>query len=329
MNQPITLCLIGAGNHATQHIYPCLSQLKGARVLANADLDEAKARQVAARFAIAASYGDYRQMLEAHRPDGVIMCVGPEFHGRTASELMRLGYAVYTEKPPAIDLAQMRQVRAAQRETGQIYLTGFKKRYAPAYLKTKEIIESERFGAPATLSILRTSGAFGARADPRHHYNLESNIHVIDLATYLFGAVEKVSAFRQAPQNYAITLRFANGAVGALTLTDRLSYARGWEEVAVIGSRGVCIEIDNSVEMLAFEKDVPFAAHKPEFVAGSSHSSVEMGFTGELQAFVDAIAGGHNSAQGVEDSLHTMEVIDAIERSVEGGETVRCGEGAT
>ena len=148
MNQPITLCLIGAGNHATQHIYPCLSQLKGARVLANADLDEAKARQVAARFAIAASYGDYRQMLEAQRPDGVIVCVGPEFHGRTASELMRSGYAVYTEKPPAIDLAQMRQVRAAQRETGQIYLTGFKKRYAPAYRKTKEIIESERFGAP-------------------------------------------------------------------------------------------------------------------------------------------------------------------------------------
>ncbi len=44
--------------------------------------------------------------------------------------------------------------------------------------------------------------------------------------------------------------------------------------------------------MLAFNKDIPFAAHKPEFVAGNSDSLVEMGFVGELQAFVDAVASG-------------------------------------
>lgn len=318
---PIKLCLIGAGGHATQHIYPCLSQLKNAQILANADLDLEKARTSATRFGLANSYADYRQMLDHEKPDGVIICVAPEFHGRVAVELMRAGFAVYTEKPPAIDVAQARAIRAAQRETGQIYLAGFKKRYAPAYQKTKAIIESERFGAPAALSIVRTSGPFNSRADPRHHYLLESSIHVIDLSAYLFGPVQRVGAFQSAPQNYAITLQFVNGAVGTLTLTDRMSYARGWEEVAVFGSNGVCIEVDNSVEMLAFEKDVPFAAHKPEFVAGSSHSSIEMGFASELQAFVDAIAAQESPEYGVETSVHVLEIIAAIEKSVQSGQT--------
>ncbi len=49
------------------------------------------------------------------------------------------------------------------------------------------------------------------------------------------------------------------------------------------GNGGVWVQVDNSVEMIAFHLDQPIAAHKPEFVAGTSHSSVEQGFSGELQ----------------------------------------------
>lgn len=314
MGSVVKLCVLGAGGHASRHIYPCVPMLRGAQVAANADLDEGKAREIAARYAIPHSYGDYRKMLAREKPDGVVVCVGPAFHGAAAVEIMRLGFHVYVEKPPADSCEQAARMLATQRETGKICMTAFKKRFAPAYLKARQVMEDARFGAPVALNIFRTSGKFGG-----DRYLLNNSIHVIDLAVFLFGRVKRAVAFSPAAGDHAISLEFANGAVGNLTLTDRMSYDRGWEEMAVTGSGGVTVKIDNSVEMIAFQKDVPFAAHKPEFVAGSSHSSVEMGFAGELQAFVDAIAQGNPEPDaGMESTFHTMQIIAALEKSEAG-----------
>lgn len=295
-------------------------------IAANADLDLEKARMLAARHGIPASYSDYPEMLEREKPDGVIVCVGADFHAKAAMELLPRGFHLFTEKPPAVDAAQARLVRETWQHTGRICMTGFKKRFAPAYAKAKAIIDDDRFGSPAVLNIGRTAGNFPNRGNFLSECLLESGIHVVDLAQWLFGRVRRVAAFRGAPANYAINFDFVNGAVGTLTLTDRLDYERGWEEVTAIGSTGVCVQVDNSVEMIAFEKKVPFAAHKPNFVAGSSHSSVEMGFVGELQAFVDAIADGTAPVSGIDSSAHTMEILEAVERSALLGEMMEIPE---
>ena len=95
-----------------------------------------------------------------------------------------------------------------------------------------------------------------------------------------------------------------------------MSYARSWEEVTAVGSNGICIQVNNSIEMVALKLYTPFAAHKPDFVAGTSNALVEMGFTPELEAFVDAIAFGSEVPSSIEESLHSMQIIDAIQRSV-------------
>ena len=72
--------------------------------------------------------------------------------------------------------------------------------------------------------------------------------------------------------------------------------------------------------MIAFHKDRPIAAHKPEFVAGNSDSLVETGFVGELQAFVDAIASDTTPESSIECAVHTMKIVDAIRLSTETGQ---------
>ena len=125
----IKLCIIGAGRHSAANIYPYLHHLDNARVVANADLDIEKAKSIASSFGIPNSYEDYREMLEKERPRGVIICVGGEFHARGAIDIMRLGFNVYTEKPPAPSLDMARQVLETKRETGRICMTAFKKRF--------------------------------------------------------------------------------------------------------------------------------------------------------------------------------------------------------
>lgn len=311
--------MIGAGRHSSRNIYPCFDLLKGALVVANADLNGERAKQIALQHGIFSSYTDYRKMLNIEQPDGVLVCVGPDFHWRVAIELMKMGYNVYTEKPPSVTAEQARKVLSVQKKTGKICMTGFKKRFAPAYVKARELICSDDFGELALLSILRTSGPYRNIDTLRSNYLLDSGIHAIDLATYLYDSVASVSAIRKTPGTFSITLQFVSGSVGTLSLTDRMSYARGLEQVTAIGTKGVCVQVDNSVEMLAFKKDKPIAAHKPEFVAGTSNSFIEMGFVGELQAFVDAIASGTQPKSNIVNSAHTMSIIEAIERSAETG----------
>lgn len=318
----IRLCMIGAGRHASRMIYPCFPLLRDVEVVANCDLDEGRAREVGRKFGIARTYGDYHAMLEQERPDGVIICVAADFHARTAIELMDAGYHVYTEKPPALDLSQCRRMLDAQRRTGKVCMTAFKKRFAPAYVKARSVIRSEAFGPPALLTITRTSGHAPPGADSINTYLRENSIHVVDLAAYLFGPVARVAAASMPVATAALTLQFASGAVGTLAVTDRMSYARGWEVVTAVGSAGTCITVDNSVEMEAFHFDQPIAAHKPEFVAGGSVSAVEQGFSGELQAFVDAVRGGTEPEAAITDAVHAMAILQAAREAMQTGRTV-------
>lgn len=316
---PVRLCMIGAGGHASRHLYPYFHMLPGAQVVANCDLNEPRAKELAAKFAIERSYTDYRAMLEAERPDGVVICVGADFHARAAIEVMQAGYHVYTEKPPALTLEQARQMLETSKSTGKICMAAFKKRFAPAYMKAKAVIEGEHFGDKNLLTITRTSGNWRGTEDPVNAYLRENSIHVVDLAAYLFGPIARVSAAGRPIATAAITLEYVSGAIGTLAVTDRMSYARGWEVVTAVGAGGVCIQVDNSVEMLAFKYDQPIAAHKPEFVAGTSLSAVEQGFSGELVAFVEAVRNGTEPDANAADSLHVMEVLTAVKRSMESG----------
>lgn len=322
MSDDLKLCMIGAGRHATANVYPSFSFVQGAQVVANCDLNLERAREVGRQFGILHAHDDYREMLERHRPDGVLMVVGPDFHAKVSMELMKLGYHVYTEKPPAVSYEQAEQVVSVMKETGKICMTGLKKRFAPAYRQAKLIVDSPEFGRPEMFTFLRTSGNFANTDDPLTQYLLESAIHPIDLSQYYFGRVSAVSAVKKEPSTYVITLQYRNGAIGALTLTDRVNGIRKTELVTIISDDGTFIQVDNSVEMMAFKNGVPFAAHKPDFSTGGSHSIVEQGFAGELQEFVDAIREGRMPVSNVEETAHSSQIYEAIRQAAETRQTV-------
>lgn len=317
MSETLKLCMIGAGRHASANVYPSFSFIKGAEVVANCDLNLERAREVGSSFGIGDTYDDYHEMLKRHRPDGVLICVGPDFHAKTSMELMKLGYHVYTEKPPAVSYEQAKQVVAVMKETGKICMTGLKKRFSPAYRQAKQIVDSPQFGRPEMFTFLRTSGNFANTDDPLTQYLLESAIHPIDLSNYFFGKVAAVTAVKKVPSTYIITLQYENGAVGALTLTDRVNGIRKNELVTIVSDDSAYIQIDNSVEMMAFKNGVPFAAHKPDFSTGGSHSIVEQGFAGELQEFVDSIREGRMPVSNVEETAHSSQIYEAIKKSEE------------
>ena len=320
MSEDVKLCMIGAGQHAGWNIYTHFPMLQRGRVIANADLNLDRARAQAARVGIARTYGDYREMLAAEKPDGVIVCVNSAFHARVAPELLEAGFHVYTEKPSCNTLAECVKMRDAARRAKKICMTAYKKRYAPAYVKAKALLADERFGKPVLLNLLRTRGPFTISNDPNQAYMLQWGCHAIDLLTYLYGQVASLSAITTGdePQAYAIHLRYASGAVGTFTVSERVG-GRNLEEVVMIGSGGVVVRCTDSIEMTASKNGQPFAAYKNDFVNGSANGGIEQGFVGELQAFIDAIRSGEPPEGNIEQGTHTMAVYEAIQASAAAG----------
>lgn len=330
MPQELRLCMIGAGKHASANMYPNFHLIQGARVAANADLDENRARVMAQSFGIPHSYADYRKMLDAEKPDGVLVCIGSTMHEKLAPELMDLGYHVYVEKPGCNSLAGARKIAETSERTGRIFMTAYKKRFAPAYVKTKKIIQSPEFGRPAMLTALRTKGPSPERdpGKPGACYLLQWGCHILDLLPFLFGNVAEVHAYRAGtgPESIAVSLRFANGALGQLAISSSMARSRIREEVMVIGSGAVRVNIDNSTAMLAINGDQPFAMHQPDWTNGANFSAIEQGFAGELQEFVQAIHEKRQPEANARQCLHTMALYDAVVRAWDADRPVRVEE---
>src|SRR5688500_3255885 len=129
--------MIGAGNHATRNIYPYLHWLKETSVVACCDLRKDQAQKVADRFRIPNHYDNINDMLKQEKPDAAIVCTGPAGHGSIAIDLLEQGVHVYTEKPTAPSLTDALRMLEAQKKSGLVCMTAYKKRFAPAYIKAK------------------------------------------------------------------------------------------------------------------------------------------------------------------------------------------------
>ncbi|MGH2344942.1 MAG: Gfo/Idh/MocA family protein, partial [Chloroflexota bacterium] len=286
------------------------------------DLDHDRAERIGRSFGTETVYTEYRRMLAEIRLDAVIICVGPDMHHRLAIDALAAGLAVYTEKPPAIRAVDALAMLDASRRFGKICMTGFKKRFAPAYRKAKAAIQDASFGAPTLLSIDYCCGPtyHNDPANPRSQFLLDFCIHIIDLARYLFGEVAEVMARKKNDTTYAVVLTFRNGALGTLSMTSHRAWDVSCEKVEVTGGPGRFITCANSVEMLGYATDQLGATrihtwHSPSFSTAGADSLRETGFLGELEEFVSCVRTGSEPESSISSAAETMLLYEAIDQA--------------
>ncbi|SEE56215.1 Gfo/Idh/MocA family protein [Jiangella alba] len=303
--------IIGAGGHATHQIYPCLDSLP-VRLAAVCDIDEVKAEHNARRFGADSVYADHSTMLSDASLDAVIVCVGADHHSKLAIDVMEAGLPVWTEKPPAASAADAAAVLAASRRTGQICMTGFMKRFAPVYRRARSAVASPDFGPPCLLAIDWSFGV--AESSWLEMFLLDFGVHMVDLARYMFGEVTEVFARDHFGVAYAVTLTFANGAVGTLSMTAN----RGLditEEVHLTGSYGNHLTIDRSGRLMRYRGNTVLDYYDRPLAL--QDSLVDIGYQGELAEFVSAVRDRREPESSIASSYETMRVYDAIRHSAQ------------
>jgi len=154
------------------------------KLVAVADDDAEGRSRAAARLRVDKSYGDYREMLRAEKPEFVV--VGPRWldgHKEMILACAEHGVrGVFCEKPMAPDLAACDAIVDACDRTHMKLAMAFQTRYSPRYERIKQMIAE---GAIGEVLELRARGKEDRRGGGEDLMVL--GVHVLDLCQDLLG----------------------------------------------------------------------------------------------------------------------------------------------
>ncbi len=317
------------------------------RLVAIAGRDEEGVAEAARRYGFEGYVTDWKALVADERVQ-LFDNSGPNnLHAEPTIAAAEAGKHVICEKPLGRDADESHETWQRVAATGVKHMCAFNYRFVPAVRLARQLIEAGELGEIQHFrgsylqewgttegniwrfdKALAGSGALG-----------DLGAHVIDLARYLVGEIETVSAMtatfqpgREVDDAVESVVAFENGAVGTIE-ASRFCQGRknhfAWEINGSKGSLAFDLERINELEhsegnagfrtVLVSEADHPFWEHwwPQGHMIGWEHT-----FVHELHHLLTAIRDdGDIAPHGatLEDGYRAAEVCDAMLRSAQGG----------
>jgi len=220
--------VIGAGALAKDTLLPSLKTI-GVPIESIASAGGISGQHLARRFGIRHSTTDYRTIIDNPAVTAVFITTRHDTHSRMVADALDAGKHVFTEKPLALNLEQLREVKDAYaRSQGLQLMVGYNRRFAPLVRRMRELLAGR--SQPLSMAMMVNAGAL-----PADHWALDpvqgggriigEGCHWIDLLVYLTGSpVESVTARMigvppasgAQEDDMSLTLSFTDGSIGTL-----------------------------------------------------------------------------------------------------------------
>jgi len=329
------LAFVGAGNHATQSLYPNIAHLPEFDLAAVCDLDPEKAHYAARKFGAPAWFTDVEAMLDEVKPRGVCVCGPPAMHVAVGRQVLRRGIPVFIEKPPGVTTEEAESLVNLAREQKTWGMVAFMKRFAPANVVAKEYLQGDAFGSLSSITLIHGCGPY----DDSRRMLLFNGIHMLDLDRFFAGEVTEVFAHSfsngEQAQAMSVSMRHLSGVVSQLNLNSGRDWSNCSEVVYLSGSHAEML-IDASREVEVMSPAARFARGEGQELFGWSNryyvsgnmagwaagGHYTRGYWGELRHFARAVLGQAQPVATLEDGVSAMRLIYAILQSAETGQPV-------
>lgn len=345
--EKVRIGLIGLGMMGTPHAR-ILKKVEECDLVAASDVDE-KQKKVTEELGIG-YYRSYEEMIARESLQGVVLAVPNHLHAPIGIVCAGKGLHLFVEKPIAQSVAEAERLIDAARENRVQILVGHQRRFSSLVEKAREIITGGELGRLVGVNItwaLQKPGSYfegplSWRKEKGGGPILINLIHEIDNLRHLCGEIDEVYAMvsnqvRNFPveDTASITLRFSNGAVGTIFLTDCSPSLTSWE-----GTTGenplLYSDFGNCYNFFGTEASLLFPQMKKRYYAdpaktGWSYPITEQGYKmaredpyiKEFSHFCRVIQEKELPRISGEDGKRTLEVTLAIKRSGETGQPVR------
>ena len=353
--------IIGAGGMAQYHIAGF--QQAGAEILAIADVYEPAAKAAAEKFGVATALGSVEALLEIEEIEAVSVIVPNKFHAPLAIQALEAGKHVFCEKPPALNTAEVQQMKNAADRAGKILMFNFNNRARPESYAMMEYIANGTVGKinSAQAKWIRRTGipGFGGWFTTKHLAGggpLIDLLHMVDLALFFMGYPDPAYVLGQTFQDFITDKNFKgpwglpdnddgrtdveSAAHGFVTFRSgqALSLQVSWaelvkrEEVSVVfQGTGAGGKIERLFGIDGLDETCIDSCELYVQEGGNSvnrkvivDACEDMGRSRSAENFILSIEGVEEPLNTPNQAISLMKIIDAIYESASTGKPVAC-----
>jgi len=263
----LRLGFIGVGGIAQRHLGNAALR-QDVQIVGHADLRIERAQEAAAKYG-GKAYDHCAKLLDAERPQAVVICTSPDAHGDIEEACAERQVPFFVEKPVAVSLDLAARAKRAVDASGITTQVGYMYRFSKGVLKVKELLSTRKIAMVQQHFYMpglpdRDWWPFIERSGGQL---TEQSTHMLDLGRFLCGDVVSVSA-RTArahdwtprpdsprpggllwvadpftiPDTTAMTMQYASGALG--TLSCSMVPGTAWDAGFRIVADGLIVTID-------------------------------------------------------------------------------------
>ncbi|WP_037139280.1 Gfo/Idh/MocA family protein [Rhodococcoides fascians] len=334
------------------------------------EADEDRAKTAAQRLNWDDWSTDWREVIARDDIDIIDIVTPPAVHAEIAIAALAAGKHVFVEKPISNDLAEADLMAAAAENSTSISQVGFNYRHAAAMTFVKRMLDDGTLGHPLQFRAHYTQdvGALGRvlsgwrakKGAGGSGVTGDIGSHIIDLASYLVGDIDSVTAIVGAKDPAENTAwlpdderrtgeylddaalwmaKFANGAIGSFACTV---YASGRKNRMFfeLECTGGTVEFDwnhSDHIKLSLVSDEPAQQGFRTITLNESHEDYRYPLGGmgsgyvddaalQLQKFVRAIVDKQSGSPSFADATRTQRVIAAVMQSADSHQWVTIDE---
>ena len=325
--------LIGLGRLGRVYARDLTGRIPETKLVAVADPTGTLAQDVAAEFDVPRSYTDPLALIDDTGVDAIVIVTPTHIHREQVIAAATRKKPTFCEKPPALFLADVAEMKAAIDKAGMFFQMGFMRRFDAGYAAAKTHIEAGRIGQPLVFKAtsrdpFRPSLEYANPASSGGML-IDMGIHDFDLARWFMGEVRIVSAIGATiayPElatvgdidNAIVSLTFSSGKLGVVDLTRSGIY--GYDiSTEILGLEGTI--------RIGYLRETPITVMTKAH--GVSHDTVPYfmerfrdAYTNQLQNFAQNVLQERPAPVTIDDGMEALRVGVAATRARETGVSV-------
>lgn len=329
--------LIGLGRLGRVYARDLAGRIPETRLAAVADPAPGVAEHVAAEFDVPRAYTDPLALVDDAGVDAVVIVTPTHIHREQVIAVASRRKPTFCEKPPALSLDEVAEMKKAIDASGMFFHMGFMRRFDPGYAAAKKQIDAGRIGMPLVFKAtsrdpFRPSLEY---ANPKSSGGMliDMGIHDFDLARWFMGDVRSVAAIGATiayPEletvgdidNAIASLTFASGKLGVVDLTRSGIY--GYDiSTEILGLEGTI--------RIGYLRETPIVVMTK--ANGVSHDTVPYfmerfrdAYTNQLQNFAQHVLTQTPPPITIDDGMEALRIGVAATRAQQTGATVSIAE---
>lgn len=322
----INLAIIGVGRIGIYHIENITKMRKEYKIVGIADPYNDNLEAIAHEFNIPHFSKNVDEIMTMDEVDAVLIATSTDTHASLSIAAAKAHKHIFCEKPVDTDINRIKTVIEEVEKAGVKFQVGFNRRFDHNFMRVRDHVNQGHVGSPhyikissrdpepPSLDYVKVSGGIF----------LDMMIHDFDMARYLSGSeVVEVYATGAALINpeiatvgdvdtAAVTLKFANGAIGQIDNSRQAKY--GYDQrVEVFGSLGQAVAYNDQPSTVELFTEEGVQSDKiPYFFL----DRYENAFMTQYKEFYEAITENRDPSVSTLDGLKSVEIALAATQSL-------------